>query len=316
MCKQADKTEDVGWMILPSEILMLIFSYLKPTELFNCVLVCTFWRDLLMNFDKPKKIKKSRGKKSRGKKWFADGLKYNVVNNILMNLKKGRLNKSKTICHKKEDFEADLFGEPLGRECECQLYTKYFFIDVHNFFPNCENLVKCMVKRMIRNMLLVKGKVVAVYGYEGHGYETVTQRFSSLCEMKALQTFCKEQNSYYLFDLIQFCNCEYDETPNYYADNIYQAHKIPPCTANCYVVFTRSDSPPLKRSIMKQIENSIVFPKHSDLSQYLWDLPSPMTPDPDSAHDNPEFSELKEYLSCLASPTPPDPDSDLELFIS
>ena len=59
-----------------------------------------------------------------------------------------------------------------------------------------------------------------------------------------------------------------------------------------------------------------MFPKHSDLSQYLWDLPSPMTPDPDSAHDNPEFSELKEYLSCLASPTPPDPDSDLELFIS
>ena len=41
-----------------------------------------------------------------------------------------------------------------------------------------------------------------------------------------------------------------------------------------------------------------------------------MTPDPDSAHDNPEFSELKEYLSCLASPTPPDPDSDLQLFIS
>ena len=37
--------------------------------------------------------------------------------------------------------------------------------------------------------------------------------------MKALQTFCKEQNSYYLFDLIQFCNCEYDETPDYYADN-------------------------------------------------------------------------------------------------
>ena len=55
MCKQADKTEDVGWMILPPEILMLIFSYLKPTELFNCVLVCTFWRDLLINFDKPKK---------------------------------------------------------------------------------------------------------------------------------------------------------------------------------------------------------------------------------------------------------------------
>ena len=129
------------WENLPPLVMNHVFSFLSLSDQFNCILVCTYWRDLLVNFDEPKQ------------KWIGDGRSSSEVEIVLEKITDPKLSNRKRIRCKKYCFDWTLLSET---DCICHAIQIFYFIDVLRLFQKQANLVRCIILRMMRKMKYCK----------------------------------------------------------------------------------------------------------------------------------------------------------------
>lgn len=239
---------------LPQHIMDKIFSYADITTLFNCVLVCRYWRDILINFDQPEL------------KSVVDGMHPYQVNQVLLKLKKSKL--SKSYVRQRE------CNREVG-DCKCASDMKSYFIDIFRVFPNIHNLVKCMIKRMISKMIRCKELLVFtdmddeakyVLPYEN----TLKSSIGKIKEFKSIwhQAFFGEDS----FDddridkdfyIILFNNCERKQLESFHLfledsndpDTVNEEYGISRCSSNCRIYIPLSENVIITRTLVNEIFN-------------------------------------------------------------
>ncbi len=136
--------------------------------------MCTNWCDVLINFDRP------------DSKSFLDGLHPKEIEQIIKKLKNsntGFYSHNMRFC---ESFD----------DCSCIYGHESYFIDVFNLYPNCFNLVKCILKRAISRMVRSKEMLYIRYVSENE-YECPEENLSPDCrfKIKTYKSLWEDQSS-------------------------------------------------------------------------------------------------------------------------